>query len=320
MLELNSIGFSKENAVIPLPSWATYLVRLGTTVVDNLEPGKRTVIGVTLPTRAYAAALCTLGVASSNFAATNTSDARNHFDWLASLPQGVQVRYRDGHYLKCGMLIGAVNFRGLDYIKIGSDVIYMRPWNKCLEIQILEPGEEFINRRVLTANPEFVEACAPGIDALTRASFSVLDAVLVGIKSVLEREILRENFFAPVYASAQKKGVLNDLLRCDAFERNANDHDRIALVSASSSELPEKLEGVTPPAVIFDGPLAYLRLRRKWKRSPLIAIFDRTSPSVSAATDAFNQEYALSTGDVDLSSLGAPPSEFEVVAYREAVR
>jgi hypothetical protein len=218
------------------------------------------------------------------------------------------------------MLMGAVNFRGLDYIKIGSDVIYSRPWDKCLEIDILEPGEEFINPRVLTANPEFVEACAPGIDALTRASFTVLDGVLVGIKSVLEREILREHFFAPLNVSTQKEGVLNDLLRCDEFQRNANDHDRITLVSASASDVPERLEDRTPPAVIFDGPSAYLRLRRKWKRSPLIAIFDRTSPSVSAATDAFNQEYALSTGEVDLSFLGPPPSDFEVVAYSEAIR
>jgi hypothetical protein len=143
---------------------------------------------------------------------------------------------------------------------------------------------------------------------------------LVGVKNVLERETMQEEFICPYYASDPRKGVLNDLLRCDAFEANSNDHDRTAVVSSSASELSARLVGTSPPAVVLDGPSAYLRLRSMWKRCPLIAIFDRTSSSAQAAADAFNQEYALSVGDIDISFLGKMPADFEVVAFSEAVR
>ena len=278
------------------------------------------VIGITVPTRSYAAAFCALGVASAAYVTTDPASARTHFEWLGSLPVGTPVRYRDGHLLKCGKLLGIESVKGIEYIGITAQGTYRRRWEKCLDIQELEEGQEFSRPRPLTANPDFVEACAPGVDALAHASFTALDGVLAGVKSILEREILREEFICPYDASNPKKGVLNDLLRCDAFETNPNDHDRTAVVSSSTSELPARLVGAVPPAVVLDGPSAYLRLRSMWKRCPLIAIFDRTSPSAQAAADAFNQEYALSIGDVDISSLGTPPADFEVVAYSEAVR
>jgi hypothetical protein len=278
------------------------------------------VIGITVPTRSYAAAFCTLGVAFATYVAKDLADVREHFEWLASLPEDTPIRFRAGHFLKSGRLLGVESVKGVDYIRIGSEGIYKRPWDKCLDIQLLEPGSEFTHPRRLAANPEFVEACAPGIDALTRASFTVLDGVLVGMKSVLEREILDEEFICPYDAPMPKCGVLNDLLRCDAFERNPNDHDRITVVSSLASDLPPMLGTAAPPAVVLDGSSAYLRLRRKWKGCPLIAIFDRTSSSSPAGADAFNQEYALSIADVDISFLGTPPPDFEVVAYSEVVR
>ncbi len=278
------------------------------------------VIGITVPTRSYAAAFCALGVASAAYVATDSADARTHFEWLASLPVGTPVRYRAGHFLKSGKLLGVEPVKGIEHIRIASEGIYLRQWDKCLDIRQLEPGLEFTRPRPLTANPDFVEACVPGVDALTHASFTVLDGVLAGVKSVLQREIMREEFICPYDAPFPKKGVLNDLLRCDAFEANPNDHDRIAVVSSSISELPLRLAEAVPPAVVLDGPSAYLRLRSMWKRCPLIAIFDRTSSSAQAAADAFNQEYALSIGDIDISSLGNPPADFEVVAYSEAIR
>jgi hypothetical protein len=113
---------------------------------------------------------------------------------------------------------------------------------------------------------------------------------------------------------------LNDLLRCDAFERNANDHDRTTVLSPFSDELPHRLLTELPPAVLFDGPAGFLRLRSNWRRSPWVVLIDRSSPSALAAGDAFNQELAGSIEDADVSCVGEPPVELEVVAFYEAVR
>jgi len=280
------------------------------------------VVGITVPTRSYAAALCALGVASAAYIPFDPTKARLHFDELASMPINTQVRFRDGRSLRCGTLLGVDGIRGEDYVRIASGGIgiYRRRWDKCLDIRRLEEGHEFIRPRPLTSNPTFVEACFPGVDALTHASFTSLDGVLVGVKSVLAREIMHEQFVCPINSSSPQIGVLNDLLRCDAFETNPNDHDRTAIISSSASEVPSNLLHQDPPAVVLDGPSAYLRLRSAWKRSPLIAIFDRTSSSSQAAAFAFNQEYALSVRDVDMSSVGTPPLDFEVVAYSTVVK
>jgi hypothetical protein len=310
------IGYRNGSRVSSLPYWARYLIAVGRFAVEHRLPGRRLVIGLSVPSRAYAAAFCALGVASAAYLDPEQHDPRVHFEYLAALPPGTALRYRHGTHLYCGRLTGVEQRYDEDWLAIGG---YLRRWDKCSDIRPLEPGEPFVRRRPLTANPRFVAACATKIDPLAHASYTSLDCLLVGIKELLRPEVVNQEFVC-LTNGALPSGVLNDLLRCDAFERNANDHDRTTVLSGLADDIPDLLRQAAPPAVVFDGASGYLRMRSHWRRSPWILVIDRTSPSAIPVGDAFNQELALSLEDADLSAAGELPAGFEVKAYYEVAR
>jgi hypothetical protein len=131
---------------------------------------------------------------------------------------------------------------------------------------------------------------------------------------------VEEPFLVPAGATSHHDGVLNDLLRCDAFESNANDHDRTAVLAGSVDEVPDRLLNADPPVVIFDGPQGFIRLRNHWRRSPWVLLLDRTAPGATSAADAFAQELSLSLEDADLGALGQPPPSFELHGYYEVIK
>jgi hypothetical protein len=316
---LEALGFPGEHGSIePLPRWARFLVGAGRHAVEHETPGRRLVIGISLPTRAYAAAFAALGVAAAAYEDPEKRDPREHFDSLVSLPRGTAIRFRRGRFLYCARLIGSEVVRGVEHLTYQDQSKCFLPWDRCLEVQPLEPGEEFVRRRPLAANAAFVEHVL-GLDALSHASHTSLDCLIVGVKDALRPEVMEQQFFATASQGAQP-GVLNDLLRCDAYELNANDHDRTTVISGVIDDVPERLRTLRPPAVVFDGPTGFLRLRSRWRNSPWIVLLDRTSPSAVAASDAFNQELAMSIDDADLSVLGEAPEAFEVRGYFEVAR
>jgi hypothetical protein len=320
LVEVAAIGYRSEGEVCPLPGWARYLIELGQFAVLHRLPDRRLVVGISVASRAYAALFAALGVATAAYEDPEKGDPRAHFDWLASLPVRTRLRYRHGTHLYCGELLGVEQRAGDEHLAIrtlSAGLTYLRRWDMCGDIQPLEPGEEFVRRRPLTANPTFLAACWPGLDPLVHASYTSLDCLLIGIKDALRPEALEQEFVCPVGAAVSHTGVLNDLLRCDAFEHNPNDHDRTTILSSFADEVPSRLKREVPPAVVFDGAAAYLRLRSHWRKSPWIVVIDRTSAAAIAAGDAFNQELALSLNDADV---GKPPAGFEVRAYYEAFR
>jgi len=313
------LGYRAEGGTAaPLPGWARYLVAIGRYLACHKIDGWRLVVGISLPTRAFAGALAALGVVDAVYEDPEKRDPRENFDRLASLPPGTAIRYRRGRYLYCGRLLGVEIVDGVEHLTYHDEAKCYLPWGRCSAVEPLDPAEPFVRRRLLAPNAGFV-ASVLGIDPLAHASYTCLDCLVVGIKEALREEVLEQRFVA-CRDDAVQQGVLNDLLRCDAFELNANDHDRTAVLPAFADEIPERLQNEVPPAVVFDGPAGYLRLRTHWRESPCLVLLDRTSPSAIPAGHVFNQELALSVDDADLSALGEPPPKFEIRGYYEVIR
>ncbi len=315
-----SLGYQKQDGdVAPLPTWAGYLVALGRFVVDHQRLDDRLVVGISLPTRSFAAAFAALGVAGAAYQDPEERDPQKNFRRIASMPRGTPIRFRRGRFLNCGRLIGVETINGVEHLTYLDGAKCYLPWDRCSAVEPLDPTDEFVRRRRLAPNAQFVESVL-GIDPLAHAAYTCLDCVVVGVKDALRADIVGQQFVALRDGIPGVTGVLNDILRCDAFELNANDHDRTAVISGFTDVPPLRLREERPPAVVFDGPAGYLRLRSYWPRSPLLVLLDRTSPSAAAAADAFNQELALSIDDADLSAVGELPAELESRAYYEAAR
>lgn len=311
---------TRDGSADALPPWSKYLVRLGRHVAMQQIPGRRLVVGVTLPTRDFAAAFTSLGVAAAVYEDPEEQDPRANFERIASLPQGTSIRFRRGGYLYAGSLRGTKIIDGVDYLQYSDGAsLCSLPWHKCNSVQVLEPSESFVRRRPLAPNADFVSR-ALGIDPLSHASSTSLDCLIIGVKDLLRSDLVDEKFTVNAPAGKNYLGSLNDLLRCDAFETNANDHDRTAVLASSSDEIPGRLLETVPPVIIFDGPQGYLRLRNYWKQSSWIVLLDRTSQGVAAGANAFNQERSLSLEDADLGVLGVAPASFEVNGYFEEAK
>lgn len=225
----------------PLPSWVQYLIALGRFGVEHRVFGRRLVVAVSLPTHAYPAAFTALGVADAAYEDPEKRDARAHFEHLASLLPGTAIRFRRGRYLYCARLLGAEVFDGVECLTYQDQSKCYLPWDRCGDVAALDPTERFVRRRLLAPNAGFVEAVLQ-VDPLAHAADTRLDCLVVGIKESLRSEVVEQQFFAITDGRPPEAGVLNDLLRCDAFELNANDHDRTTVVSAFAEEIPERLE------------------------------------------------------------------------------
>jgi len=310
----DSAGILKE-----LPAWARYLAEIGRFVAEGGRPGERIVVGVTVPTRSFAAAMVALGVASTTYRDPSDRDIERHFDELAALEPGTPIRFRRGRYLYCGKFVGTEVIGGVPHLTYRENGLCKLRWDMCFGVEPLEPDAEFVKRRPLAANAEFVEA-ALGVDALNHASVTEIDCLVVAVKESLRAELTETEFFAGGDRAGLVAGVLNDLLRCDAYEKNANDHDRTKVLAASNSEIPVAMRSAQPPAVVFDGPRGYLRLRNTWRSSPSVVLLDRTASASIEACETLNQDLALSAGLADITRLGPPPEPFEVTAYVERLR
>jgi len=311
---------TRDGLAEKLPPWASYLVRLGRHVALQRVPGRRLVVGVTLPTRDFAAAFTSLGVSAAVYEDPEEQDPRLNFERIASLPQGTSIRFRRQRFLYAGSLRGTKTINGVDHLQyFDGQSLCSLPWHKCNSVEVLDPSKSFVRRRPLAPNADFV-SLALGVDPLSHASVTSLDCLMIGVKELLCSDLVDEPFAVASPAGSKCHGFLNDLLRCDAFETNANDHDRTAVLAGSTDEVPERLVQAVPPVVVFDGPQGFVRLRNYWLRSSWIVLLDRTSPGVAAGADAFNQERSLSLEDADLGVLGVPPEAFEVHGYYEVIQ
>lgn len=319
---IETLGYvATDGRISPLPEWTSYLIKLGLYLVSFQIPNRRLVVGISMPTRSFGAAFAALGVSHAAYLDPGERNPEENFARFASMPSGTAIRFPRGRMLYHGSLIGTEKLGGVEHLTYyDSDGLkcYLR-WDRCGAIELVKPEEHFIRPRLLAYNADFVAAVL-GVDPFAHASYTCLDCLIVGTKDALRNEVLTQKFVSHRDETLQVEGSLNDLLRCDVFERNANDHDRTTFVSAFEDHVHERVLRERPPAVIFDGPKGFLRLRSYWRRSPWLVLLDRTSRSAVDAADAFNQEFAQSLGDADLSAIGEPPSQFEVCGYVEAVQ
>jgi hypothetical protein len=306
---------------VPLPAWARFMLDAGAAVASFRADEGKLVIAVSVPTRAFAAALAGTSAVVTSFREDPAIGATaDHFQRLASLPVGTPVTHRARNMIEQGTLLGVrhdvdpQDSRLRLKVQLAKEIRYL-PEEACHRIQVIsDPGTLSTRKRKLVRRPDFVSRALAGVDVGALSATTRLDCVIIGVRSALEYELVTESF-ASGAAPPYYEGNLQGILRARQFG-GANDPYRSAVISASA-EADDARSAGHPAAVVFDGSAAFNNWRSSWRESNWLVILDRSSPSAEDGAAAIGQAYARRLDESDVLAGTSMPAGIEMVAYLE---
>lgn len=306
-----------------IPEWARFLVDLGAYVANRDTPERRLVIGLALPTRAYAAAFAALGIVlARSVAPVAKVGLAEHFQRLCLLPVGTRLILRDGHRIYQGV------FEGCEASQDGRVRICVKveqsTWRK-LPLELA--GKLEVSPSKVTNLPKH----QAGRDLETPSAFlqyflgntlaeqfilkTRLDCIILGSSTLLSQEITRTQFAFFDLEGSPILGTLQDVLRTHRFLTEAAAY-RTDIVPTNQEIGPGLTGYPAPPVTIFDSSTSFLKWRGQWKNSHWIILLDRTNRNFDQVAATLNQEYVENRiGDV--KTIPQVPPGIEAMAYEE---
>lgn len=320
---------SKDKCWSELPSWGKFFIEFGQKIaqaVQENQNSERLVIGLAVPTRAYAAALIGFGLILER--SNNSKVAlQEHFKDLCQLPKGALISFHEGAKIYRGQFIGYEKKDGQDGIWIALEKKSMQwvPLRRTINIEkvaLEDPAE--LNKLSALPNRQSGKRIRFAYDFVTSLIGSEnlqnffkktrFDCAILGRTQILRNELNNTSF--SVFTEGKfSQGVLQDILRVRKFMGQTEPyHTNIFRMDSSK---PPRRPSSNPCVAIFDGAIGFLKWRDFWKNSHCIAIFDRTEPSFDNAISMFNQEYIknhINANSIELSNL---PPNCELMVYKE---
>lgn len=317
---LGEIYYRGRSGWTPLPEWGRFMLEVGARVVDSRPAEGRVVIALSLPVRAFAAALSSASAVITAFRdRPPLRDVTEHFDYLASLPEGTAISHHRANSVQQGRLVG-VETSPYDAapavrIKLRKEERLL-PVGLCTEIQVIdEPGTLKVRKQTLVKDPSFLAHALPGADIASLSANTRLDCVIVAVQHSLEEELLARQFGA-AEEDRIHEGTLQGIVRARQLA-GSKDAYRSAIIPAHSEEPAAALGASAPRIAIFDGASAFNNWRSRLPQSNWLVLLDRGSRSAEQGAAAINQAYAMRLDDSDaLKSLDVPAG-IETLAYVE---
>jgi len=316
-----------------LPEWAEYFISVGKhlAVADNDET--RIVTAIVVPTRAYCAALVSLGMVISDAASQDLSSAAAHFEKLFDLPAGTPVIFRQspGKVLK-GLLQSPEELYGKLHVRVqvqsrdgrtGGGLTHLIDESRALQVQQakhsgkLPKKQGADNKRFANS---FVDSLLGDSDPVQLGLRSKLVCAIVGKKNALEHEIRHTPLALHANGDCRVQGRIQDVLRVDRFVADGQSY-RSALLPVGASPPSAEVTSKVEMGVVFDGAAGFLKWGTLWPKQHQIIILDRTELYFDDAIAAINTRVSQNRVDAEppLLASGAPPGS-EVLAYRETIR
>lgn len=334
-----------------LPPWADFFFSVGH--VLQLEPrnGTRTVLGVALPSRSFAAALAATGGVVKYLKANLESDRESYFRHLCTLPPGTGVTLlrndkKEGLRQYPGVIAGLdevssdptnqtapklkvlriqVSRSTMRESKAGGRV-FMVEARRADSIRVLDP-EEAVDAGDLPATPFGVSVRA--VSDFTRnivrggmthyVAKSKVVCLIVGSLGLLGREINETIFGIHGQSGKVSAGTLGELLRVRRFS-SARRQFHSDIFTAASKWPPRKSTLGTPDLVVFDGAAGFMKWRDSFPDSHLLVLLDQTENLFMEAVRRLNYEYSCRLDDDKLPDFfPAPPPGIELTFFREQI-
>jgi hypothetical protein len=313
-----------------LPDWGEFFVNIGSLAAQ--ETGSRKlVIGITVPTRAYAAALVAAGVVVTRAGNSTVAASPNeHFEALYNAPQNTAVLFYEGKKVLKGLLKRAskdmektcggkaVGIQ-LENEKGGGTTKYIM-YGQCLKVRFANNAEVKLPKnqkgKVFLNDDDFLKSIHAISDVTDFVTETSLECAIIGYVAHLRSEITKTIF------SYKQSGVnadnlvgnLQDLLRVRQFS-SSGDGYHTEVLTALSEKGPQLQSDHAPYVAVFDGANGFSKWRHKFERSHWVVIFDRTEAQFEEATGLMNQLFFQSPEGSDREGPVELPDGIELVQF-----
>ena len=315
-----------------MPPWGEFAIALGESIGEFTESGNRLIVGLSLPTRAYAAALIALGVVFQRVQQpTSEAETKEHFRELCALREGLPVDLLYVGKMFKGALAGTANYEGHLYVKVqltanversGACNWFFIKEEDSLDIQIADRGAAALPLKLrgkLVVDPQsFLLPLFddPGM-AWRLCARSQMDCLIVGRRNILEQELCNTEFAFRTDGNFQS-GHLQEIVRVRQFVKGIGSF-RSSIFPDLSRRHPKTGGRNKPYAVLFDGPRAFLKLRHYWYDSHWVVVLDRTQREFTEAADTLCAEYVQDRSCNGRAALKAGvPRGVEMISFQEA--
>lgn len=305
-----------------IPKWSKWFFLAGQKIAAVSSSCYSLIIGLSLPTKFYAALFLLLGYETWNakkiMAAHNGNES--YFNHLAKCENNEALLILvNKHWKRCWFKsIEIIN--GEKYIKVDVPGTHQYfDFIPCSNIMTLRKAVD-TERKVAANQTGFG---MNGLDFLVSYYGKAEDDILkllnqdkplyavIGSISTLKNEIEKEPLY--IYSNEEYiKFSCQDILR---FKNFTSEFDFPRGIVFSSSKESEELSHHTFPVVVYDGSLAYLNRQGDLKNNVEIVLLDRSEPQFTSACSELMVRYSDRSEDVDL--FDEVPATMELVAFKE---
>jgi len=308
-----------------LPEWAYFFMQVGYQLATISSDDYRIVIGLAIPTRLFACSLVATGIVFARLGSESSTDAIQS-KYIRSLKPGTSVYVRRDNNRKLrGIIERFDEYEGEPYIYISTTNKGTMGFQLNRYASRITVSEREVNLpkyqqsgHLIEAPGQFLQCCLGGKLAQKHILDSSFEALLVGRKSFLEPELCDAPFVCKTSSkSTGSKGYLQEILRVQQFS-GANKSYRTQCVSPANITPEKEIGTQTPPTVVFDGAIAYLKLGHKWRSAHQVVLLDRTERQFGDAIELLNQNYTYRLAGGFKFPINIPDG-IEMTVYRDSV-
>lgn len=331
-----------DGTVIPLPQWARFFMELGSLAESSADqPGEKRVLGLSLPTRSFAAAFAAVGTVIGSIAGIDEQRTdEEYFEFLCSLPANTPIKHRDknkkGKFrLYDGIVLGTQEIAGQKMLKIQREKASMsdstaggltryiqKNGARDVSIPALEDAISFEDLPASQKGSRLAPTSGFTTSIIGRGSIanfeseSAMTCLIVGATSVLNIELVEQRFLT----DDDVEGALSDLLRIKRLLPPGSPY-RSNTFATNSRRPPRYNDDLVPSLVIFDGAQGFLKWRDNFPSSHWLVLLDNTSSNFEAGRSELNNRYLQrSETEMSLDSFPVLPDGVEMTVFQERRR
>jgi hypothetical protein len=312
-------GLGEANA--PLPAWARFVAGVASRLAETGPPA--VTVGLTVPTRAYAAVIAAASFVIERELAdpATPDDAAEHLEVLRSLDPGAAVKYHDnGGTIWDARFLGIERAGDAEMICIETAPKNMRrkfPLSFALSIRPTgEADPANVLRRRQIKVPALLASCLQQPEIARGFSTTARPVcALIGTQTLITEELTTGRFCG----SCEREdpgGVLQDVVRARQVTGGSRYFRTVIVPSATGPRGTD--QDLCPELAIFDGGRPYLRWHHKWVSAHHLAVIDRSSAIAEDAASELSMAFINRAGETDLLSGLDQPASIEAIAFERS--